>query len=87
MFETVYQWILTCFQFALDTFENVLNSTGTMNFYVTGFFLMFAISAFFSPLIFHRISAMSDGVQPRHSDRFRSRDAIDDRYNTGGDYE
>lgn len=87
MFETVYQWILSCLQFALSTFERVLNSTGTMNFYVTGFFLMFAISAFFTPLIFHRISGVSDGVQPRHSDRAKMAEAIDERYNTAGDFD
>lgn len=87
MFETVYQWILTCLQFALNVFEHILDATGTMNFYVTGFFLMFAISAFFSPLIFHRISGVSDGVQPRHSDRVKARDAVDDRFNTAGDFD
>lgn len=71
MFETVYQWVLQCLSFALTTFENVLNSTGTLNFYVTGFFLMFAISAFFGPLIFHAFPG-SDGVQPHKSDRIKA---------------
>lgn len=85
MFETVYQWVLTCLQFALDTFALILERTGTMNFYVTGFFIMFAVSAFFSPLIFHRIGGLSDGVQPRKSDKAK---AIDDStFNTAGDFD
>lgn len=73
MFESVYQWVLSCLSFALTTFENLLNATGTMNFYVTGFFFMFAVSAFFAPLMFHQFSGASDGVQPSKSDWAKTR--------------
>ena len=51
MFEAVYGWILSCLQFALDTFVSILDKTGTGSFYLSGMFLIAIFGFILSPLI------------------------------------
>lgn len=64
MFETVYAWILTCLQFAVNLFSNLLNATGTYGIYISSFVIVLSISAFFLPLNFKR-AAGSDSAKKR----------------------
>lgn len=61
MFESVYQWLLDILQFALDTFSNILEATGTTSFYISGFFICLAVSAFFLPLVHKGFNMFSVG--------------------------
>lgn len=60
MFESVYSWILSCLQFALNTFVTILDSTGTGYFFLSGFFAITVFSVVIVPMLHRNISAGSD---------------------------
>lgn len=67
MFEVIYEWVVTILSFAINIFTHLLESTGTTEFYLTGFFIFLATSAFFLPLLHKGINIPTLG-----SDRARS---------------
>lgn len=68
MFDAVYSWILSCLQFALNTFVTILDTTGTGSFYLSGMFLIAIFGFILSPLIKRTFAgAGSDSASKRRT--------------------
>lgn len=66
MFDTIYSWITTCLQFALDTFVMLLDETGTGSFYLSGMFMIAIFGFVLSPFIRRSFAGSgSDQVKKR----------------------